>query len=94
MSYGSEWIWASARSSGATARLGAARLHPRPQGDEITVNSSVDPADGLGAVLFAAGRTEQALLEITSAAPARVRAMLVAARQPSATPAAAKAPVR
>ena len=85
---------ASARSSGATARQGAARLHPRLQGDEITVSSSVEPADGLETVLFAARRTKQALLETTSAGPARVRAMLAAATQPSGTLDAAKAPVR
>jgi hypothetical protein len=58
------------------------------------VNWSVDPADRLWAVLFAASSTEQALLEATSAGPAPVRAMVAAGGQPSATADAAQALVR
>ena len=62
--------------------------------DEITMNRSVEPADGLGSVLFPAWRSEQAVLETTPAGPAPARAMLAAAGQPSASRDAAKAPVR
>jgi NADH dehydrogenase FAD-containing subunit len=47
-----------------------------------------------GALSGGTGRTEHALLETISAGPGRVRAMLAAARQLSATVDTAKAPVR